>query len=543
MSGHITHAKKVTRRNFVKKVALTGAGLGAIGFSCFRFKNWMKSHSEIKMRNHNLDGKAHLIRKNQNIQLTSASKTSVAIIGAGISGLTAGYFLKKSGFDDFKIFEMNSEAGGNSEYFSSKNGQASWGAHYLPIIRNEDALLKDFLTEHQIIVGQKDGLPIYNEEFLCQDPHERLLIRGHWQESLIPDYGLDLVTKNELKEFHQLTNELKNKKGRDGKFIFSIPIDQSSQDPEYLKLDQISFKEFLIQKNWTSEAINWYANYACQDDFGTRAEDVSAWAGLFYFSARNGLAANTEEQSVITWPHGNGYLSELLQKNIKDHIQLNSSVQKINSVNSRFEIDIQNLKSQTGEKVSAKNIIYCLPRFTAPYVLNNYPKHDFLHYSPWLVAHIAIRREALTKNHHLAWDTVKYLESDLGYINNHHQSLSQDQESILITFYFAFTKGSPTENRKRLSTWNDDEVKNFILSSLDKYHPNIETEIQSIDYRILGHGMISPSIGFLWNKRIKDLPKLWNGIHFAHSDMSGISIFEEAFHRGHEAYLQIKKVI
>jgi len=52
--------------------------------------------------------------------------------------------------------------------------------------------------------------------------------------------------------------------------------------------------------------------------------------------------------------------------------------------------------------------------------------------------------------------------------------------------------------------------------------------------------MISPSIDFLWSKRKTALPAEWNGFYFAHSDMSGISIFEEAFHRGHQAFLKVK---
>ena len=45
--------------------------------------------------------------------------------------------------------------------------------------------------------------------------------------------------------------------------------------------------------------------------------------------------------------------------------------------------------------------------------------------------------------------------------------------------------------------------------------------------------MISPVPGFLFeeNKR-KAAQPIDNRIYFAHSDLSGISIFEEAFHQG-----------
>jgi len=355
----------------------------------------------------------------------------VAIIGAGISGLSSGYFLEKSGFKNFKIFEMNQAAGGNSEYFDSATGKASWGAHYLPIIRNDDQLLKDFLTEQNIITGEQNGLPIYNEEYLCQDPHERLFIRGRWQESLIPQSGLTPIAQQEIQDFLKYVDALKSQKGSDGKFLFSIPIDQSSNDSKFRDLDRISFKDFLIQQGWTSEALHWYANYACQDDFGTTSAATSAWAGLHYFCARNGKAANTEEQSVITWPEGNGFLSECLQKKIKGRIQLNSLVRKISKKKDFFEIAMVDLKENKTLVYHAKKVIYALPRYTAPYVIENYPQSKDLKYYPWVISHIHIERAALEKNHVLAWDTVRFLASDLGYINNYHQYLTQKTQDIL----------------------------------------------------------------------------------------------------------------
>lgn len=549
-SGPITRTKLLTRRQFVNRSVLAGAGVGILAYSSIELKKYINSNvadgSDIKVTCHNLASKGHRIKENKNEDLqknSTVEEVDVAIIGAGISGLSVGHFLKKSGFENFKIYEMNSAAGGNSEYFSSPYGRASWGGHYLPIIRNDDDLLKEFLTDHNIIVGEANGLPIYNEEYLCQDPHERLLVRGHWQDSLIPDFGLDEVSKNEIRQFHEFTNELKNKKGTDGLSLFSIPIDRSSKDPEFLKLDQISFKDFLIQKKWNSEAMHWYANYACQDDFGTSFENTSAWAGLHYFSARNGKAANTEEQSVITWPEGNGFLSECLQKNIRDKIRLNSSVQKIEKLNSSYKIRIEELAMNTFYQVNAKKVVYCLPRFTTPYLIANSPKLNFLNYNPWLIAHIAIERSCLEKNHHLSWDTVKFLEKDLGYINNHHQYLTQNREDILITFYFAFTEDQAMRSRQTLANWNDEKAKEFIISQLQKYHPDIAGSIKTIDYRILGHGMISPSINFLWNQRVTDMPREQDGILFAHTDMSGISIFEEGFHQGHKTFLKLKEYL
>lgn len=58
---------------------------------------------------------------------------------------------------------------------------------------------------------------------------------------------------------------------------------------------------------------------------------------------------------------------------------------------------------------------------------------------------------------------------------------------------------------------------------------------------LFGHGMISPGIDFLWSEKRKNLLENFGNIEFAHSEMSGISIFEEAQFRGIEASKKILK--
>ena len=51
-----------------------------------------------------------------------------------------------------------------------------------------------------------------------------------------------------------------------------------------------------------------------------------------------------------------------------------------------------------------------------------------------------------------------------------------------------------------------------------------------------GHAMIRPSVGFLGSEQRKRLANYRTGnIWFANSDLSGISIFEEAQYRGVDA--------
>jgi hypothetical protein len=47
-----------------------------------------------------------------------------------------------------------------------------------------------------------------------------------------------------------------------------------------------------------------------------------------------------------------------------------------------------------------------------------------------------------------------------------------------------------------------------------------------------GHAMISPRPSFIWSGIREKAMQPWRNIHFAHTDLSGIALFEEAFYHG-----------
>lgn len=161
------------------------------------------------------------------------------------------------------------------------------------------------MHEHNVVTGyDANGLPVYNEYYLCFDPEERLFINGHWQEGLIPHFGVNEAELKEISRFFNLVAEYKNKIGKDGKPAFEIPVHHSSNDSEIRNLDKITFNRFLIDNNFTSPHLLWYLNYSCKDDYGSTLEDTSAYAGLHYFCARRARASNAESSAVLTWPEG-----------------------------------------------------------------------------------------------------------------------------------------------------------------------------------------------------------------------------------------------
>jgi hypothetical protein len=85
-----------------------------------------------------------------------------------------------------------------------------------------------------------------------------------------------------------------------------------------------------------------------------------------------------------------------------------------------------------------------------------------------------------------------------------------------------------------------EDWKTTTLQDLRRPHKDIEHYIKQFDAWVWGHGMIKPFPGFITGEtRLQAAVPVEDKIYFAHSDMSGVSIFEEAFYRGHTAIRRI----
>ncbi|HNJ96456.1 MAG TPA: hypothetical protein PLS65_16865, partial [Ferruginibacter sp.] len=67
-------------------------------------------------------------------------------------------------------------------------------------------------------------------------------------------------------------------------------------------------------------------------------------------------------------------------------------------------------------------------------------------------------------------------------------------------------------------------------------HPDFDAMVEQVDVWVWGHGMISPHRNFIHGAARKQMQEPLAGkVFFAHSDLSGISVFEEAFYQGLKA--------
>ena len=150
-------------------------------------------------------------------------RVPILIAGGGVAGLAAGWRLREAGFDDFRLIELEGQPGGNAR--SGRNAVSAYplGAHYLPIPNEEARGLRHMLRQLGMIVGDRDGKPVYDPLQLCADLQERLLWQGKWQEGLVPKTGLSPKDKADIAAFDRAMADFSRRRDTQGRPAFAIP--------------------------------------------------------------------------------------------------------------------------------------------------------------------------------------------------------------------------------------------------------------------------------------------------------------------------------
>ncbi|MFB9078344.1 NAD(P)-binding protein [Flavobacterium procerum] len=518
-----------SRRNFIKGV---GASLLLIPFLQF-------CSDKIAVLMIRLSGTKHLLghrlwikdfpEPSQKIQIP------YLIVGGGISGLSAARQFHKKGISDFLMVELENHLGGNSSNGENKYSKYPLGAHYLPLPNFQDKELLRFLEEEKIITAyDSQGFPVFDELQLSFAPDERLFYKNSWQEGVVPKVGNTIAQDLEFARFFKLMDSFRESKGNDGKYLFDIPLYLSSSDLQTRNLDKITMKEWFETNNFKAEPLFNYIDYCCKDDFGLGIEYVSAWAGVHYFAGRKQNASSDKKDSVLTWPEGNARLASHLKKYTEEKTLKNHLVYEVKVENDKVIVKAFDDAKKVSVEITADKVIMTTPQFVNQYLIKDRKTFtkDF-HYTPWLLATLTVNDLFDNFSFPLSWDNVIYDAKGLGYIYNQHQTLNQVQDKKVITYYYSFSSSDLKKTRKELYKKDKEYWKQFVLNDLKVAHPDIEEYTEDIEVFLLGHGMISPAPGFIFGESKKQAKQnIQNSIYFAHTDLSGISIFEEAFHQG-----------
>ena len=501
---------------------------------------------------------------------TLVRRAQVIIAGGGVAGLAAARSLRLAGVHDFALLELEDTPGGNSRAGAVNGVACPLGAHYLPVPGDHAPEVQDLLEElglRQRVAGRWQ----YDERHLCHSPQERLYFEREWQEGLLPVQGVGEATLEQYRRFSQAVAAA----SRAARFTmpqFAALDAKTGLAPAHQALDAMTFEAWLQQQGLDDAHLRWYLDYCCRDDYGAGMARVSAWAGLHYFASRHGFHAPGEavaedREGVLTWPEGNGWLTQQLAAPLKaqGQLQTGTSVLRIAETRRGVEVDAFNHHSGNVERWQAPRCVVALPVFVAARVVQNPPAFlaqaaQRLQWAPWAVTNIHLNAPLADRPGAApAWDNVIYGDSNpggLGYVDASHQKLDPRPRPTVLTYYQAL--GDVAEARQQLATQGAEHWGRAALAALAGPHPDVLQRATRVQVTRYGHAMSIPVPGvqaFLSQIGLQAPPGkrklLLNGerqralptpatarLAFAHSDWSGYSVFEEAFTRGHAAGLR-----
>lgn len=480
--------------------------------------------------------RGHRIRTPEHVPDTvPSSSVPIVIVGGGIAGLSAAWRLERRGEPRFVIFELESQPGGTSTYGTDGVVAYPWGAHYLPLPAPHHASLCELLFELGAVETDVNGHLRGRERCIVRDPDERLFVAGQWVEGLEPTPLLSHGDRSQIGRFARVVRDWIAWQDGGGRRAFELPLVRCSEDEQVLSLDRISAAQWLQQHRFDSKPLRWMIEYACRDDYGCSLETTSAWAMLFYYAART-ARSDASSAPFLTWPEGNGRIVRHLERAAGPRLRCNRVVTDVAPIDDRVRVTVLDPVANRYEIIWAEQVILSTPSFVTRHIVRPFrdapPDHyDGFTYSPWLVANLHLRKRPRSRGFPLAWDNVIYGGASLGYVVATHQTLEDDGPTIW-TYYQPLVDPDLALARGRLAVAEQPAAWDAIVAELGAAHPDLAECATRLDVWHYGHAMIRPVPGFISGAARRRAAQPYRRIYFAHTDLSGMALLDEAHYHG-----------
>src|SRR5262249_47433363 len=184
----------------------------------------------------------------------------------------------------------------------------------------------------------------------------------------------------------------------------------------------------------------------------------------------------------------------------------------------------------------AERVIFAAPRFVGRRVLRSWRSSppaglSEFDYGSWVVCNLHLKARPREPGVALAWDNVIHDSPSLGYVVATHQA-GFDFGPTIFTYYYPLTERDTKEARRQLLNLGWSEWAELALADLQRAHAEIRKLVAGLDVMRGGHAMIRPKPGFVWGSARRRALRPEGNVHFAHTDLSAVALFEEAFYHG-----------
>lgn len=332
--------------------------------------------------------KAGYIKKKGGIPAASA-EYDVVIVGGGLAGLSAAYYLKNK---KVLLIEGNPRLGGNAKAQVFRQSYISQGSAYITMPETGGEIDR-FLTQLNLKnkfrkVGPQDEAITLNGK----------AIQNFWEGASAPDKAEAFrFAHDKLRDIYQ------NK-------YPELPIwnNSASARSYFNSLDTMSFARWIERElGSTHPHILEFVNLYCWSSFSASADEISAAQGLNFLSA--------DLNGTLALPGGNGLIAQALYENLKRRpgvkMIANSFVADIIPEGGKVSICFRNA-SMALETVTAKECIVASPKFVMKHVIRNLPAvqekaMSGMSYRAYLVANIFLRKKVASHGYDLFTMTGK----------------------------------------------------------------------------------------------------------------------------------------
>jgi protoporphyrinogen oxidase len=470
----------------------------------------------------------------------------VIIVGGGISGLAAAWKFARSGLPHFLLIEKADEIGGTC-IAGEENGLVfSWGAHYIESPRPTSPYLLEIGEDLGLIVDYDGAWPVVNPQYLVPGPEVNLLAGGKWGNCHFP---MQIANSQDVVEFEAFRQDLYRWvqwRDKEGRPAFGCPLETTSPAEEVRRLDGMSMLAYVRSQGFHSELLDWHINDRMMDEYGVRMSDVSAWAGIQFWAQSNSDFTDfeppgTPAPQTLSWPEGNAFLARGLAKRLTPRqLRCNAWVVHVRNEGERVLVTCAQGDRPDYTTLQARWLIYAAPKPAVYHVipeLERAGRTEFhkCQYAAWLVANVHLRRPPRIPGRAPAWETLACQSWGVGYINARHLERHPDRanQPTVLTFYAPLGYDLDTERYELLKEGWEFWAR-LVLQALEEMHPDLSELITRIDLYKWGHAMPVMRPGYLWGPDRERMKRPCGRIHFAHSDVGGTPVFEQAAYRGIE---------
>jgi monoamine oxidase len=445
----------------------------------------------------------HQIRDNHAFARPPVSKRhDVVIVGGGVSGMSAAYFLQRR---DFLLLEKEPHCGGNATEETYNSQAFATGSAF-------DT--KDSASDHLARELGLSPLPINSP-----DP---TIVRHKWVADTWRD-GLDqLPYPASVREaFKKFRKEM-------------LALDP---DKDATHLDSLPLSHFL--KNYPPQIAEWWDAYG-PSNWAANAADTSSLAAVTDLHEM----AGDEPDVRVTLPGGNGALAQRLAETLRakfaDQILNGTTIVAVEP--QRSDVHVTYVHAGQLHTVAANFVIMATPKFITARLISGLPEAQAkamsaIRYRPYAVINAVFDRPVYRK----AYDTWCPGNSFTDFVVAEWVSLSQpgDQpKNNIVTFYTPIAEG----NRAQLLTEEGClALATNVLRDFRKLLPEFDVAPVEVHLCRRGHPMFVTSAG-TFTRLIPAASRPFGRIYFANTDSVGpVSDIGAAVESGRRAADQIEK--